>query len=51
MEENQQDFQPIIIGEGKDSIVRRSMLTDNGPCAQQTIYHEDMVANVAELPR
>ena len=30
-EENQQDFQPIIVGEGRDSVVRRSTSTDNGP--------------------
>ena len=50
MEENWQDFQPIIVGEGRDSVVQRSTSTDDGPYAQQTSYHEDKVANVAELP-
>ena len=50
MEENQQDFQPIIVGKGRDSVVQRSMSTDDGLYAQQTSYHEDMVTNIAELP-
>ena len=50
MEENQQDFQPIIIGEWKDSVVQKSTSMDNGLYSQQTFYHEDKVANVAELP-
>ena len=50
MEENQQDFQPIIIGKGKDLVVLRSMSIDSGPYAQQTFYHEDMAANAAGLP-
>ena len=49
MEENQQDFQPIVVGKGRDLVVRRSTSMDDGPYAQQTSYHEDKVANVGEL--
>ena len=50
MEENQQDFQPIIVGKGRDLVVQRSTSMDDGPYAQQTSYHADKVANVVELP-
>ena len=50
-EENQQDFQPIVVSKGRDLVVQRSTSTDDGPYAQRTFYHEDKVANVIELPR
>ena len=50
MEENQQDFQPSIVGKVKDLVVQRSTSMGNGPYAQQTSYHVNMVANAAELP-
>ena len=50
MEENQKDFQPIIVGEGRDLVVQKSTSMDDGLYIQQTSYHEDKVANVAELP-
>ena len=51
MEENHQEFQPIVIGEGKDSVVRRSTSMDDGPYEQRTFYHEDKIANITELPQ
>ena len=51
MKENQQDFQSIIVGKGKDLVVRISTSIGNGLYAQQTFYHEDIVTNAAELPR
>ena len=50
-EENQQDFQPSVVGKGRDSVVQRSTSTDDGPFAQRTSYHADKVANVVERPR
>ena len=50
MEEHQQDFQPIVVGKGRDLVGRKNTSTDDGPYAQQTSYHEDKVTNVAELP-
>ena len=32
----QQDFQPIIVGEGRDSVVQRITLIDYGLYAQRT---------------
>ena len=51
MEENQQDFQAIVIGGGRDLVVRKSTLTDDGAYTQRTFYHEDKVTNTAELPQ
>ena len=51
MDENQQDFQPIIVGVGRDSVVQRSTSMDNGPYAQRTSYHADKLANITELPQ
>ena len=50
MEENQQDYQPILVGGGKDSVVQKSTSMGNGLYAQQTSYHEDVATNAAELP-
>ena len=50
MEEKQQDSQPIVVGSWKDSVVQKSMSKDDGPYKKKTVYHEDMVTNVAELP-
>ena len=49
MEENQQDFQPIIVGRVTDPVVQINTSTGDGPYIQQTSYHKNMVANAAEL--
>ena len=50
MEENQQAFQPIIIDEGKDSVMQRSTSGVDGLYIHQTLYHVSMVTNIIELP-
>ena len=50
MEENQQDFQPSIVGKVIDLVVQRSVSMGNGPYAQKTVYHVNIVTNTAELP-
>ena len=50
MEENQQDFWPSIVGEGKDLVGQRNTSGVNDPYAQWTSYHVDIVTYARELP-
>ena len=51
MEENQQDFQSSIVGEGKDLVVQRSTSLVDGPYAQRASCHVSMGTNATELPQ